>query len=743
MNAIRKASRWAFSEKNGEDGDPGSPGGNGNGSEKQLGVEGSGPAESGVDEPAAKALLALGDAKDEEEKKNNKSKKTRSRKRASKQDSEKSPVENENILNAGHEAIAVAAATSATSGSAANAENSVDNHREPDFGSVGDVIQFVGSLSPNANSGNKKRKLNNNASTAFDNGDISGFESNWGTYLNDDMADGSSQAHNEDYMFIQPQQIQQQQHQHQQQQQQHQHQQHQQQNSQQQLQQNHHAQNHQQQQQQQQQRQQQQQQQQQQSQQQQEEPSQDQKKKRKGKKRALNVDPALAHLDDTGPGQNEHFKEQQLVEQAMLEAHAIATELESSETTSGAAASSIVNGAGAGSDASAVATAAALAAAAATAQQLQLDHQRHLHHKYLHSPGGVVASQQQQHQTTQQPRRKRPHDSQQHRHEDLVDQELQDSIKNNWALLADGQDVKERGGSFTKEEAAQLDRFMEHYMAAKGLTRDEVCSRVWSSQRKKDNFWGLVSSVLPYRTRSSVYKHVRRAYHVFNARGKWDKETDAQLAALVNERGAQWKAIGLSLGRMPEDCRDRWRNYLKCGDQRNQNKWTITEENKLKEIVMTILSDNPAADINWTVVSDRMGGSRSRIQCRYKWTKIHKNMNATLVDSMPNADKKVFLELLKHYANEQQINWETVAVIEGKGIFSAKDFATIYTRLKLKYFGTETPNKDYIDAITELIDFLDKEDVPNKPLSLPPTTDEPQNAPKPVLHATTTPVPAR
>ncbi|KAK9368745.1 hypothetical protein V1509DRAFT_622676 [Lipomyces kononenkoae] len=183
------------------------------------------------------------------------------------------------------------------------------------------------------------------------------------------------------------------------------------------------------------------------------------------------------------------------------------------------------------------------------------------------------------------------------------------------------------GGSFTADEINALEQFMSRYQAEHGLDYAALCRRVWANERKKDNFWDAVASALPHRTRASVYKHVRRKYHPYELRGKWSSEDDAALKRMVEMHGAQWKTIGRLIGRMPEDCRDRWRNYVKCGTNRGQNKWSVDEENKLIEVVNSIRFGDPSAEINWTAVSEKMGGIRSRIQCRYKWKKLNKGLD--------------------------------------------------------------------------------------------------------------------
>lgn len=176
--------------------------------------------------------------------------------------------------------------------------------------------------------------------------------------------------------------------------------------------------------------------------------------------------------------------------------------------------------------------------------------------------------------------------------------------------------------SFTKEEKTAIDTFINKYQQIENITKTEFLDRIWSNERKRDKFWDNLQKVLPYRTRPSLYKHVRRTYHVFQKRGVWTSEEDDQLSELQGKYQGKWKIIGEEMKRMPEDCRDRWRNYIKCGQDRNTNKWSIEEEQALEEIVKSV-----EGTINWTKVSELMNGKRSRIQCRYKWNKIVKRVN--------------------------------------------------------------------------------------------------------------------
>lgn len=198
------------------------------------------------------------------------------------------------------------------------------------------------------------------------------------------------------------------------------------------------------------------------------------------------------------------------------------------------------------------------------------------------------------------------------------------------------------GGPFSVEEKHIVDTHLARYRREHGFSHDDLCARVWANERRKDDFWEGVCLVLPMRSRASIYKHVRRQYHIFNQRAKWSESEDERLEALVKEKGSSWKAVGDAMGRMGEDCRDRWRNYGKCGKDRGKDRWDEAEEADLKRILTDVLTTIRARrgitepvdlesstidydgedEINWTVIGDLMGNKRSRIQCRYKWNKM-------------------------------------------------------------------------------------------------------------------------
>lgn len=321
-----------------------------------------------------------------------------------------------------------------------------------------------------------------------------------------------------------------------------------------------------------------------------------------------------------------------------------------------------------------------------------------------------------------------------------VDREVIESVK---AASKLGRGSTTLGGgnsstskAFTKEEDGALEKFVNEYQSIEGLSRRQVCERIWSSERPKDNFWNSIYQILPYRTSSSIYKHMRRKYHIFNQRGKWTKEEDDLLARICQEKEGQWAEVGKALGRMPEDCRDRWRNYVKCGGNRSSNRWSAEEEELLKRVIHQMIDEansqyehvvddnNQIPDlenneknhdlsesegllphmkqggvnfkdaINWTQVSERMNGARSRIQCRYKWNKLIRREALEKIDMRDPQEFRWIFERLKMlgYNDESLIDWEDLSMSNPIANLSPLEIEVCYE--KMKKMAKETKNKN-------------------------------------------------
>lgn len=219
------------------------------------------------------------------------------------------------------------------------------------------------------------------------------------------------------------------------------------------------------------------------------------------------------------------------------------------------------------------------------------------------------------------------------------------------------EEIANKGGMFTTAEVAQLDAFRQTYCEENEISTwqfNELIHATIRGNPKVTKLFTDINEVLPYRKSTSLQRFCRRRYHNFSARGTWTKEADERLKQAIAEKGKSWKAVGEMIERLPDDCRDRWRNYLINADNRNTEKWTNAE---IKNLVMAVHdcmkvmrharraekerkytgrdvpdsepdTDEEAEEmklINWQAVSDRMGengGGRSRLQCSQKYSKL-------------------------------------------------------------------------------------------------------------------------
>lgn len=198
-------------------------------------------------------------------------------------------------------------------------------------------------------------------------------------------------------------------------------------------------------------------------------------------------------------------------------------------------------------------------------------------------------------------------------------------------------------GPFTPAERDVVDLYARAFLDEYRISRETLNDIVQSKERKMDDitrdFWHQAYTILPNRDNKAMQRHVRRRFHNFTSRGKWTEEEDELLKQAYEERPNQWKLIGESLARMPEDCRDRWRNYVVCGDTRKTDHWDDEEETELgmavedcitqikKEAKQKAAEERLAfredqdweSQINFNAVSERLGRQRSRIQCLQHW----------------------------------------------------------------------------------------------------------------------------
>ena len=208
---------------------------------------------------------------------------------------------------------------------------------------------------------------------------------------------------------------------------------------------------------------------------------------------------------------------------------------------------------------------------------------------------------------------------------------------------------------FGPSEVAKLEAFRDSYCEANNKTTRQFNEIIQSNIRGNPQAVALFSDIqdlFPTHRRSYVQRFCRRKFHNFSARGTWTPEEDEMLRRAVSEKGTSWKIVGEMIDRFPEDCRDRYRNYLANAEHRNREQWTEAEILNLAGAIVDCVEtmrierhrqkqekygfDVPMSDgdeqdgadtklINWQAVSDRMGaygGGRSRLQCSFKWNKL-------------------------------------------------------------------------------------------------------------------------
>ncbi|KAL4432464.1 hypothetical protein ABPG77_001763 [Micractinium sp. CCAP 211/92] len=221
-----------------------------------------------------------------------------------------------------------------------------------------------------------------------------------------------------------------------------------------------------------------------------------------------------------------------------------------------------------------------------------------------------------------------------------------------------------KSGVYSKAEKETLRQAVINFAAKNGLPTDSFDWLFGSSRSgATKGAWKKIAAALPHRTFKSVWAAGTRMLHEGNYQGRWTPEEDAQLLALVSERGRKWKEIGGAVGRMAESCRDRWL-MIRQGEAKKEGPWSDEETEQLRQAVQEYLAAKTAAeggatgsqgedaatltlediqgaasepvvdadgaatvtvsrriildDIDWNVVSQAVG-TRSNIQCLEKW----------------------------------------------------------------------------------------------------------------------------
>lgn len=203
-------------------------------------------------------------------------------------------------------------------------------------------------------------------------------------------------------------------------------------------------------------------------------------------------------------------------------------------------------------------------------------------------------------------------------------------------------------GAWTSQELGNLGRVVEEFRDANGMTQHEMNQMIHEVPNKTDtlnqDFWNKAEIAVPRRTKKQIKERTRRLYHNFVGRGYWTAEQKQELHELLEQHGDKptypWVEIAAAINRDQKDVRDYWRNHYLVHENQVKSRWSKEDEERLKEVVeealnkIRIMRENndqlrpyprttkfdEESLLDWQRISKAMGLTRSRQQCKWKWT---------------------------------------------------------------------------------------------------------------------------
>ncbi|OBT82692.1 hypothetical protein VE02_08839 [Pseudogymnoascus sp. 03VT05] len=327
------------------------------------------------------------------------------------------------------------------------------------------------------------------------------------------------------------------------------------------------------------------------------------------------------------------------------------------------------------------------------------------------------------------------------------------------AAAADGKPAPK----MTDDDLAVIKNQLLKYREMNDINELEQNRLIHGKATDSRDLFNMVCEEFPDRDRWSLIKFCRRKFHNFTARGKWSAEDDEDLKDAHRQMPNRWTQIGKRLNRHPEDCRDRWRNYLICGDNMITVYWDDYEEQKLRDAVADCVShlremrqlgviesnpdDNEADDVelvDWQQVSEKMGRTRSRLQCRQKWRRMHEREDPHKFDTTPLKvgapwreklarketqqmgldDKLIILRSIKEsqVGREGKINWKKVGDEKFQERFAVSAIKMAYMKLKDTVPDAKSHVlQETVEILLEKIGSANGQDPTEKSFKEPPT----------------------
>jgi len=203
-------------------------------------------------------------------------------------------------------------------------------------------------------------------------------------------------------------------------------------------------------------------------------------------------------------------------------------------------------------------------------------------------------------------------------------------------------------GRLSNEEIDEITQAVENYRSFRGWTQRQINDLIQQNAQSAEGraLWQSIFSEVSEIPTKNVKNTCRRKFHNYE-RGGWSEEQDEELRVAYAANPRKWKQIGATINRFPEDARDRWRNYLVCGDNMRKDRWDKDEEDQLRiavaECIAAIRRSSGAQTvdeeslIDWNMVSKKMNHTRSRLQCSMKWKKIKEREESDEEDKVATA----------------------------------------------------------------------------------------------------------
>jgi hypothetical protein len=209
-----------------------------------------------------------------------------------------------------------------------------------------------------------------------------------------------------------------------------------------------------------------------------------------------------------------------------------------------------------------------------------------------------------------------------------------------------------KGSRIPQEQFETISDIVETWRVENDLSEYEMNDFIQQTiDAKSKPFWDHLCEEIDV-PRLKLQQFCRRKFHNFE-RGPFTEQEDADLRRLHEQNPGKWKQIGQTLNRFPDDCRDRWRNYLICGENLKRESWRKEEEDALRTAVEECIqaikegrrtagqeqdaSADDEALVDWQTVSQKMGRTRSRLQCQTKWKSIKERMESNAPDAVAKA----------------------------------------------------------------------------------------------------------